>query len=1004
VIGSVGQTVIVADEVFVGRRDEQERFAALLGELAGTEARSARRWRRRPSSEDPGDASKSRVVLVYGLGGSGKSRLLRQFQGMATGKVRGSPVTAGQVRTVWLDWEDKQRDDPGSYAGVAGPSLVTVLDAVQQAVVAAVGDSRAEQAFSDYRQGAARMPGYAARFAEVVAQSRQAGSPFTATDAAALGKAAVSAGMLAVGHPGGLLGLTPDQVAAVGQAGGHLSEAAARAVTGKKPGEISRQEYDLVTDPARELTRRSAAAVRTIAGRGPLVVFLDTGEVIGDRAWGWLRREMTQTGPQVVWVAGARFETEAEAGADSPVALFVREIGDEFLVRMSPARFDDAMIRDYLQARPNAPSYADGQIDVIARFTRGLPLAVSFTATLLDGGQPVEQVCREVDEGFPSSVVSRLARRYLVHAEQQAYAADDPRRDDVTKILALVLAFGDLRRDPDLLAALWDTEDPLAAFQDLARRHDFVLPVSWRLHDDVRDTLRTDLLEPGRRLRARPINERALAWYRARLAELRTRWSTLDEQLVHTGYTTTLLGMLWHALWVSNQEGLDLFVQILPVLAAADPDTADAAAGMVDQFVGIFDHDQRHDLDLLTQAGTRPFLFHGERGREIRELAERRVKVTLPGLALHPPSQPADEPLIGEPGEREVAVQILRADLQAGDDDEAAVATLRRAAALTHSTRLQGAIGSHARDFARRLIFAGLGGISVPTGTGLAAAKLATEMLTGDAWSWRSYAAALYGLGRLEDSLAACDEAIALDPNNAPVHNTRGNALAGLGRLEDSLAAYDQAIALDPSYAAFHTGRGGTLFGLGRLEDALAAFDEAVALGPSHAIHHSNRGVVLQILGRFEGALAAYDEAIALDPGGSPAHANKGIVLAVTGDLDHALTEFDLAERLTQDGGGEGKAWAGAILWHRRDPAGARERFALVNGQVTGCTPFHTAEMEAIALCALGQPNDAEQHLRRALPQRAAGDAAESRTIYDLLSDPPLLGIDRLRAIIENEP
>ena len=348
-------------------------------------------------------------------------------------RSRAHLASAGQVGTVWLDWEDKQRDDPASYAGAAGPSLVTVLDAVQQAVLAAVRDSRAEQAFGDYRQGAARMPEYAARFADVVAQSRQAGSPFTATDAAVLGKAAASAGMLAIGHPGGLLGLTPDQLAAVGQAGGHLSEAAARAVTGKKPGEISQQEYDLVTDPSRELTRRAATAIRTVAGHRPPVVFLDTGEIIGDPAWRWLRRLMSQTGPRVAWVVGARFETEAEAGADSPVAKFVREIGDEFLVRISPARFDDEMIREYLQVRPNAPSYTNEQIDMVARFTRGLPLAVSFTATLLDEGQPLEEVCRVMGDGHPSTVVSQLARRYLVHAERQDYLVDDPRRDDVHK-------------------------------------------------------------------------------------------------------------------------------------------------------------------------------------------------------------------------------------------------------------------------------------------------------------------------------------------------------------------------------------------------------------------------------------------------------------------------------------------------------------------------------------------------------------------------------------------
>ena len=676
------------------------------------------------------------MVLVHGLGGSGKSRLLNHFRDMAQGRIPGSPVPAGRVATAWLDWEDEQRDDPGSYAGVAGPGLVTVLDAVQKAVIGAFEhDARAAwwagQAFADYRQGAARMPEYAARFADVLVQSRQSGSPFTGQDAGTLLKAAVSAGLVAVGHPGGVLGLAPDQLAAAAQAGGHLSAAATRAVTGKKPGKVSPQEYDLVTDPARELTRRAAAAVHTIAGQGPLVVLLDTGEVIGDRAWGWLRRVMTHTGPKVAWVVGARFETETEAGADSPVAQFVRDIGDAHLMLMSPTRFDDTMIRAYLESRPSARSYTDEQIDMIARFTRRLPLAVSFTTTLLDGGQPIEDICQELDDGHPSSVVSRLARRYLVHAEQQAYPADDPRRDDVAKILGLTLAFGDLRSDPELLGVLWNAEEPLTAFADLARRHDFVLPTSRRLHDDVRDTLRTDLLDPYRRVRARPINQRALALFRTRLAGMRIRWPTLDEQLDHTRFTTALLAALWHTLWTDNQAGLDLFTRILPVLVAADPPAADAAATMIEQFAGTFDHDQRGDLNLLTQAQPGAFphgWVPGRHGTPAR--AARRVKITMPGLALHPPGLAANDPGVGEPGDRQVAVMILRAGLEADDhDDQTALATLQAAAAHTTSTRFRQAIGSQAQAIASRLIWAGPGGTSVPTAVGQAAAKLATEML-----------------------------------------------------------------------------------------------------------------------------------------------------------------------------------------------------------------------------------------------------------------------------------
>ena len=51
---------------------------------------------------------------------------------MAMGGVPGSPVEVGALRTGWLDWEDEAGQDPGRYAGISGPSLVTVLDTVQR--------------------------------------------------------------------------------------------------------------------------------------------------------------------------------------------------------------------------------------------------------------------------------------------------------------------------------------------------------------------------------------------------------------------------------------------------------------------------------------------------------------------------------------------------------------------------------------------------------------------------------------------------------------------------------------------------------------------------------------------------------------------------------------------------------------------------------------------------------------------------------------------------------
>jgi hypothetical protein len=453
------------------------------------------------------------------------------------------------------------------------------------------------------------------------------------------------------------------------------------------------------------------------------VVLLDTGEVIGGGAWGWLRRVMMRTGSRVIWVVGARFETEAEGGGGSTVAQFVRDIGDQHLVRMSPARFDDMMIVDYLQNRTGV-GYAAAQIDQIARFTRGLPLAVSLTATLLAQGQPVEQVCRDVADGLPGTVISELARRYLIHAENQDYPPGDSRRDDLARILALALAYGDVRTDPDLLAALWNTDDPLPAFIDLAGRHDFVLPVSGRLHDAVRDTLRADLLDPYQRARVRAINRRALDLYTCRLEGMRTRWPTLDEQLDHDGFAPALLAALWHTLWADNQAGLDLFIQVLPVLAAADPATAAAAAAVTGQFATTFDQDQRRDFDLLTKTGQNPVLPIGKVGLPIVD--EPRVVVTATGLVLSPPGLGNSAPLVGGNADRKAAVLILNAGLQAEDHhDQEAVSALRTAAALTASTRLRQAIGVQAHAVASRLSRARAARTSMPSATGLDAAKTA---------------------------------------------------------------------------------------------------------------------------------------------------------------------------------------------------------------------------------------------------------------------------------------
>ena len=989
----------MAEEAFVGRRDEIARFAALLDELKVGGHRRLGEWRpRRRKTSDRTESTKSRVVLVHGLGGSGKSRLLKHFREMADGNRRASSLQPGQAQTAWLDWEDEQRDQPSSYADAAGPNLVTVLDALQKAIISSLEqNSSASDAFADYRRGAARMPEYASRFADVLAQSKQPKSPFTSADTAALLKSAASAGLLGAGHPGGIVGIKPSELALSAQAAGHLSQAAMQAITGKRAGDISSEEYDLVTNPQLELTRRVAEALRTLARQKPLLICLDTGEVIGSEPWAWLRKVMTRTGQRVIWVIGARFETEAEAGIDSTIAKFVREIGDKHLLLMSPSRFDDVMIRDYLQSRINHRSFTDAEIDLIAKFTRGLPLAISFTAELLRGGQPVKDVCQEIDDGFPSTIVAQLARRYLTHAENYIIPRNDPQKKDISKILGLALAFSDLRNDPDLIAALWDEEDPLAEFQDLARRHDFVLPASRRIHDDVRDILRIDLLEPYRRARAREINQRALKLYETRLAKMHGKWPDLDAQLAHSEFSTTLLSMLWHSFWFENQAGLDLLVQILPVVAVADPLTADAAAAIADRFYSTFNIDQKRDLDLLTEMRPNPFFRRTKEWPSDSPNHVRKYRRRMPGHALRLFKEIKHYQYFGDQKDLEAAIMILKAyDHIEANDDKRATGTLQKAARQTTSPRLRWYIGAYAEEIADRLIWNNSSNNSLIAGTvGLDASQLAVDLTPDSGSAWHCYAAALREAGRHNDSIAAYGQGINVDPDDAVLYFNRGTAFQSLGQLPEALKDYDKSIALDPEDSESHDGRGVVLYEMGRFPEALADFGQSIALNPESPEGYIRQGRTLENLGRSADALTAFDRAIALDSEDSEPHVNRGIALYNLGRFTEALAAFDHAITLNSEDLDTylGRGRTLESLDRPEDALEAYERAVTIkpddpDAQIGWGIALYNLSRFAEARAAFDQaialnPEDSDAYVRLGRTLESLGRSADALTAFD---------------------
>src|SRR5262249_33339591 len=177
-------------------------------------------------------------------------------------------------------------------------------------------------------------------------------------------------------------------------------------------------------------------------------------------------------------------------------------------------------------------------------------------------------------------------------------------------------------------------------------------------------------------------------------------------------------------------------------------------------------------------------------------------------------------------------------------------------------------------------------------------------------------------LKRPDDARAAFDRVLALRPDNAMALGNRGLALGELGRQEDALASLGMALQIAPDNFLWLNHYGRALLLLDRHEDALAVFDRGLALAPDYPDLLAHRAEALRNLRRHDEALLAYDRLLAVDPSDAKAIFNRGKSLWTLGRLTDAIASFEQAAA-------QGDARAlGELAFSRlaiADWAGARE-------------------------------------------------------------------------------
>jgi len=403
-----------------------------------------------------------RLLIVHGVGGVGKSSLLRMFRlhcksvgvpvALASGDEQKSAL---EVLTRWAD--DLKAD------GVALPEFGKTHEHYR--AIQAKVDTQAKKA-QDARGRAADIAGKAA--------SKTAEAAGGALAGAAIGSVIPGIGTAIGGALGGVLG-----------------GMGAEALVDWLRGFLTKPDIDLLLDPAKKLTADFLADLQKAADRRRIVLMLDTFEQM-TALEDWAREVAQQLPANVLLViAGRALPNWGRAWAGWMANAQVEELRP-----MTEEVMRELIQRYYATLRGGQPNPT--QVEAIIRFARGLPMVVTSAVQLwvkygVEDFQAVkpEIVANLVDrlmEGVPKAMVPAL------------------------EAAAAVRWF-----DQPILRAVMAQEDVRDAYNEL-RRFPFVRTRAegLALHDAVREIVDENLRVQDAE-RHRELHERAAAYFEKRL-------------------------------------------------------------------------------------------------------------------------------------------------------------------------------------------------------------------------------------------------------------------------------------------------------------------------------------------------------------------------------------------------------------------------------------------------------------------------------------------------------
>ena len=142
------------------------------------------------------------------------------------------------------------------------------------------------------------------------------------------------------------------------------------------------------------------------------------------------------------------------------------------------------------------------------------------------------------------------------------------------------------------------------------------------------------------------------------------------------------------------------------------------------------------------------------------------------------------------------------------------------------------------------------------------------------------------------------DQAIALAPRSADLHNLRGIAHSKSGDAERADADFRKVTELSPRAAEAHMNRGVDFLRQGDFDRSIQALKYATTVNPKLATAFSNLGTAYQKKGDLDAAIESYNRAITLRTKYPIAFSNRAYAHYLKGEHDLAIADATHAIRL----------------------------------------------------------------------------------------------------------